>query len=203
MNSAMNEATLAAINLVGVLLCAAWLAHASARVAWRRGGFAGVAFAIIVWGLIWLVPQAVSAFAFNSARTLDGIWFANWLVSAFATVLLARSVATIARQLDDSARLDGLGAFGAFRHVVLPFVKPVLWVVVVFTVMAMSIELLAPFLAGDGDRNLFRVLTADPRDPAGIGKLAVASLVMSLVVIAIAFFASRSSPSLTAEQRVR
>jgi ABC-type glycerol-3-phosphate transport system permease component len=38
--------------------------------------------------------------------------------------------------LDDSARLDGLGAFGIWRHIVFPFVRRDLLLIAILTVMA-------------------------------------------------------------------
>jgi hypothetical protein len=79
----MNAPILAAINLVCVLLCAGFLAYACTKAHWTRG-FGLVAVAIVLWNVAWLVPQAVSAFAFESSLSLLRLWFANWLVSAFA-----------------------------------------------------------------------------------------------------------------------
>src|SRR5688572_12759029 len=114
----MNSATLAAINLVGVVVCAGFSAHACARLHWRRNGFALVAFALLLWSLVWLVPHAFSAFVGHESRVLDRLWFGNWLTSAAGAVLLARTAIGIPRQLHDRARLDGLGALAIFRHIV-------------------------------------------------------------------------------------
>ena len=189
----MNGAILTVINLVGVFVCAALLAHACARLHWRRNGFALAAVALILWSLVWLVPQAISAFAFHESRVLDRLWFANWLMSAAGAVLLARTATSIPRQLYDRARLDGLGALAIFRHIVWPFAKGAITAVAVLTVMAMSLEFLRPLLRDLSDASIFGIIASDPRNPAALGMLALASVMLSLPVIAIAFFAMRPS----------
>ena len=187
----MNGVILAAINLVGVLLCAALLAHAIVRYHGQRSGFAFVAIALVLWGLIWLVPQAISAFAFDAPRTLDPLWFANWLISAAAAVLLPRSAASVPRQLHDRAQLDGLGALGVFRYITWPFVKTGIAATAVLTGMATWMEFAQPLIGTWNDSSIFRTIAADPRDPASFGMLAGVSVVLSLPAIALAFFAAR------------
>jgi ABC-type glycerol-3-phosphate transport system permease component len=199
----MNGAILAAINLVGVFICAALLAHACVRLHWRRNGFALVALAVVLWGLIWLVPQAFSAFVFQESRVLDRLWFANWLMSAAGAVLLARTASVVPQQLHNRAQLDGLGAMAIFRHVVWPFAKGAIIAIAVLTLMAMSLEFLRPFLGDSSNANIFGIIAGDPRDPAALGTLAVTSVALSLPVIAIAFFATRSGTGDRALANVR
>ena len=193
----MNAVILASINLLVVLLCACFLAHACARMHWRQS-FGLVAIALLLWGAAWLIPQAISAFYFNDARPLVRLWFANWLVAAFAAVLLVRMMARLPRAFEDAARMDGLGAFGTFRHVVFPYAKSIVVVIAVFTVMGTWMEFLRPVLGDAVGERLLLGREVDPRTGGGIGMLAALSVVSSLPVIAIAFFARGGSR----EQRI-
>jgi multiple sugar transport system permease protein len=184
----MNAVILASINLLVVLLCACLLAHACARMHWRQS-FGLVALALLFWGAAWLIPQAISGFYFKDARPLFRLWFANWLVAAFAAVLLARMMARLPRAFEDAARMDGLGAFGTFRHVVFPYAKSIIVVIAVFTVMGTWMEFLRPVLDENVSEGLPLGREVDPRSSGGMGMLAAFSLISSLPVIAIAFFA--------------
>jgi multiple sugar transport system permease protein len=188
----MNAVILASINLLVVLLCACLLAQACARLHWRQS-FGFVAVALLLWGAAWLIPQAISAFYFNDARPLFRLWFANWLVAAFAAVLLARMMARLPRAFEDAARMDGLGAFGTFWHVVFPYAKSIVVVIAVFTVMGTWMEFLRPVLGEAGSDGSLLGREIDPRTGAGMGILAGFSIISSLPVIAIAFFARGSS----------
>ena len=188
----MNAAILASINLLVVLLCACFLAHACARMHWRQS-FGLVAVALLLWGAAWLIPQAISAFYFHDARPLFRLWFANWLVGGFAAVLLARMMGRLPRAFEDAARLDGLGAFGTFRHVVFPYAKSIIVVIAVFTVMGTWMEFLRPVLGDGTTESTLLGRDVDPRSASGIGMLAAWSVLTVLPVIAIAFFARGST----------
>jgi multiple sugar transport system permease protein len=190
----MNAVILASINLLVVLLCACLLAHACARMHWRQS-FGLVAVALLLWGAAWLVPQAISAFYFNDARLLFRLWFANWLVSAFGAVLLARMMARLPRAFEDTARMDGLGAFGTFRHVVFPYAKSIIVVTAVFTVMGTWMEFLRPVLVNGGNEAAPLGLDVNPRTGSGMGMLAAWSVLTALPVMVIAFLARGSARS--------
>jgi multiple sugar transport system permease protein len=126
-----------AANLVDVSIIYAILAQAITRTVWSGRGALSVIALIFVSQLFWIVP----ALLIVVPREADGassyaLWFGNWLVSGFAIVLFLRKAANIPRSLEESARMDGLGAFGTWRHVVFPFVRRDLGLVALFTVMA-------------------------------------------------------------------
>ena len=195
----MNAPILAAINLVCVLLCAGFLAYACTKAHWTRS-FGLVAVALMLWNVAWLIPQAVSAFGFDSSRPLLRIWFANWLVSAFAAVLLLRMMARLPRELEDAARMDGLGAGGTFWHAIFPYAKSILVVIAIFTVMGTWTEFLRPLLGGDGGDQLVDVRGVNPQSPVGLGTLAAASFLLSVPVIGVGYFVGRPTTR-TAELR--
>jgi ABC-type glycerol-3-phosphate transport system permease component len=65
-----------------------------------------------------------------------GLWLGNWLVCGFSVVLFWKSAIHIPVSLADTARMDGLGSYAAWRHTVVPFVRRDLFLAGVFTVMA-------------------------------------------------------------------
>jgi ABC-type glycerol-3-phosphate transport system permease component len=92
--------------------------------------------------------------------------------------------------LEDSARLDGLGAFGVWRHAVFPFVRRDLGLLAVFTVMAT----LLPFWAFISQPDVAKVIVVyqSASLPAEqIGMMLACSLVGAVPLIAIFVLAKR------------
>jgi multiple sugar transport system permease protein len=137
----MNFLIAVAINLAGMLLIYSLMANALTRFYWHGRGTMSVLGTIIVSGLYWIVPWIVPP-SVPSLGNLNfdahALWLGNWLVSGFSVVILCQSVRWIPRALEDSARLDGCGWFGTYRHVVFPLVRRELALIALLTVMATS-----------------------------------------------------------------
>ena len=126
-----------AANLVGMLLLFAAISHALARLAWRQRGAALVVVLIVLTQLCWIAPALFIVGNRSGEHAASyALWFGDWLVAGFAMVLLWKSVARLPIALDDSARLDGLGGFAAWRQAVFPFARGDLMIIAVFTLMA-------------------------------------------------------------------
>jgi len=126
-----------AANLAGMFLLFAAMSHALARLAWRQNGVFLVVVLIVLTQLCWIAPALLIVGNGSGDHAASyALWFGNWLVAGFAVVLLWKSVARIPIALADSARLDGLGGFAAWRQTVFPFVRGDLVIVAVFTLMA-------------------------------------------------------------------
>lgn len=127
---------LAGINLICTLLAYSFIAYAIASLQWRRRGIFLVLVAIIVSGEVWLATQLVSTFLLKQNAVLYWIWFANWLVSSFTVVLLWRRIKDIPPDRAEAAKMDGCGPIGIYWHIVLPLVRPALFLSAIFTLMA-------------------------------------------------------------------
>lgn len=185
-------------NLAGMLLIYSLMAHALARFHWDRRGAMGVLVTILVAGLFWIVPLLIL-----DLRNLDAapyaLWFGNWLVSGFSVVILCQGVRWIPPQLEDSARLDGCGWFGTYRHVVLPLVRRELGLIALLTVMATSLLFWVAFTAPGGSRVfppwLHLLLPIEGEHSLGLARTFLTtitgSLVMTLPVMLIFLFAKR------------
>jgi ABC-type glycerol-3-phosphate transport system permease component len=127
-----------AIDLVVFVSIYSMASYFCARLAWQRGGTAALFLLILLSQLFWIPLAILTA----TPTEFDGVasysaWFANWLVTGFALVLLRRKTQDIPRALEDTARLDGLGALGTWRHAVLPFVKRELVLLAILLLMAL------------------------------------------------------------------
>lgn len=126
-----------AVNFVGSLVLYSAASYFLTRQPWRARGLGAVIVVVIATQLLWM-PTALATTANDEAlRTASySLWFGNWLITGFALVLLQRRAANIPRSLDDTARLDGLGAIGVWRHAVLPFARRDLLLLGFLTIMA-------------------------------------------------------------------
>lgn len=192
----MNSSLLAAINFVLFLFVSLFLAGAIARTQWRASGNAAVVFLILLCGQVWLVPQAISFFAFHSTRLLYPLWFGNWIACAAAVVFFSFAVRGSSRDLLDAARLDGAGFLAIQGKVIWPIVRAALLALAVILLMATWTEFAQPLFVATG-----RIPTAAfaecavPTAPRDVVILLAASLVSTVPVIALYYFATRSSRS--------
>jgi multiple sugar transport system permease protein len=179
----MNFLIALSVNLAGMLLIYSLLAYALARLSWHRRGIVAVLAAIVVAGQFWIVPTLLVRSLGDAALVTHSLWFCNWLISGFSVIVLCQAVRWIPHQLEDSAQLDGCGWFGIYWHVLLPFVRRELSLIIFLTVLGTSI-LLIGLLA---TRNQTGVIV-----PLSFGLMAGASLVATLSVIVVFLFAKGS-----------
>ena len=146
---------------------------------------------IVIAQLFWIAPALLIVVPRDpEGASSYALWFGNWIVSGFGIVLFSQRVKNIPRSLEDSARMDGLGAFGIWRQVVFPFVRRELGLLAVFTVMAT----LLPFWAFINQPDTANVIVLYQRasTPAEqIGMMVACSLIGAVFVIAILFLAKR------------
>lgn len=185
-----------AANLAAMLAIYSVMTLLLVGFAWHGRGVFGVILTIVGSQLFWIVP----AYLIVAARSPDEaasytLWFGNWLVGGFGVALLWQTAKRIPRQLEDSARLDGLGGFDTWRHVIFPFVRRDLVLLALLTVMATLLPFWAFLNLPDADRSIVlfqRFFTLEGR----IALMAAGSLIGALPLIGILFWVrGRSSSS--------
>jgi ABC-type glycerol-3-phosphate transport system permease component len=180
-----------AVNLAAMLVIYSVMAQTLVQVAWRGRGNIGFILTIVVAQLFWIAP----AFLIVGARDPDSsagysLWFGNWLVCGFGAVILAQTARRIPRQLEDSARFDGLGAFGTWRHVIFPFVRRDLGLIALFTLMATLLPFWA-FITLPDASNLIVLYQRESTPAERLGTMLAGSVAGALPLIAIFFLAKR------------
>jgi multiple sugar transport system permease protein len=129
----------------------------------------------------------------NSLGLLNTYWalILPALANPLGVFLMRQFILGLPTDLENAARLDGLSEFGIYWRIVLPLIKPglVVLAVIIFTDQYMSF--IWPLIATSSDKmELLTVGVADLRARGGVNfGLWSASAVMSLVPIAIVFFA--------------
>jgi multiple sugar transport system permease protein len=183
----MGWTILAIANLFCALLSYAFLAHALAKLRWHNRGLFMVLLAIVICGQTWIVPQAIGTFWWRPGHALYIIWLVNWLVSALSIALLWSALVRTTSDRADAARLDGCGAWGIFRHVVLPLVRPTV-LLLAFVNAIGSILALAELWWPSSSSSTATALGADVRF------LVAGSLLMTGPLIAIFFYTRQLYP---------
>ena len=184
--------TAVATDVVLVVLVLAGLAQFLARRAWGQGGTAGAILLLLATQFIWIAPALLIVGHERPDRIASyALWFGNWIGTTFALITLQRTTVAIPRQLGETARLDGLGAFGIWRLVVWPFVRRDLALIALFLLMAT----LLPFWclifepeAGNGTVIFQRFLSPQGR----LALMAAGSLIGALPILAIFFLEGRA-----------
>ena len=99
------------------------MAYAIARARWRSRGVLFMFFAIFISAQIWLVSESVYALWATTHVPLYWLWSADWIVTAFAIIILWCRLKDLGRDQFNAAQIDGVGLFGVYWHVVLPLVS--------------------------------------------------------------------------------
>jgi multiple sugar transport system permease protein len=132
-----NSAYIAAVVTVGTLAVSALAGYAFARIRFRGQN---VLFVVVLLGL--LIPSEVTIVPLFQLFNRFGLIDTHWPLilvpmlgapSVLATFIMRQFFITLPVELEDAARIDGLGRFGTFRRIALPLARPALGAVAIFT----------------------------------------------------------------------
>jgi multiple sugar transport system permease protein len=132
-----NSAYIAVLVTLGTLVVASMAGYAFARIRFRGQN---ALFLVVLTGL--LIPSEVTIVPlfrmFNSLGLIDTHW-PLILVPTFgapsvlATFIMRQFFVTLPVELEEAARMDGLGRPAIFRRIALPLARPALGAVAIFT----------------------------------------------------------------------
>jgi multiple sugar transport system permease protein len=189
------------LNLAGTLFSCSLVAYSFARLQWpgRNVCFALLLATMMIPPQVTMIPQFLIFQKLGWYNTLKPLWVMSFFASAFSVFLMRQFLKGIPRDLEDAARLDGCGFLRIYWHIMLPLVKPTLAAIAIFTFLATWNEFMMPLIYLSDQRlyplsfglYAFQVQSTQPGTSAGIGMLMAGSLLMTLPVIAIFFFAQR------------
>ncbi len=192
---------LVVLNLVGTLLSCSLVAYSFARLQWpgRTVCFALMLATMMLPPQVTMIPQFLIMQRLGWYNTLYPMWITSFVAPAFYVFLLRQFLKGIPRDLEDAARLDGCGFLRIYWHIMLPLVRPTLAAIAIFTFMATWNDFMNPLIYLADQRlyplsfglYAFQVQIANPGTAKGMGMMMAGSLLMTLPVIAIFFFAQR------------
>jgi multiple sugar transport system permease protein len=132
-----NSAYIAAIVTIGTMAVSSLAGYAFARI---RFPGANVIFMVVLFGL--LIPSEVTIVPLFQMFLRWGMINTHWPLilvpifgapSVFATFVMRQFFIALPAELEEAARVDGLGRFKIFWTVALPLARPALAAVAIFT----------------------------------------------------------------------
>ncbi|WDQ98246.1 carbohydrate ABC transporter permease [Devosia sp. J2-20] len=132
-----NSAYIAAIVTVGTMVISSMAGYAFARI---RFPFSNAIFMVVLLGL--LIPSEVTIVPLFQIFLKWGMINTHWPLilvpifgapSVFATFVMRQFFIALPGELEEAARVDGLGRFKIFWLIALPLAKPALGAVAIFT----------------------------------------------------------------------
>jgi multiple sugar transport system permease protein len=192
----VNSLYIAAVNVIGTLIFSSLAGYAFARIRFRGRD---VLFVLMLSAL--LVPTEVLMVPLYALMgRLD--WLGTHLPllvlpvfgvdSVIGTFLMRQYFLSMPVELEDGARIDGLGRFGIYRRIALPLARPALATVAVLTFLASWSAFLEPLIFVSGIPELMTVPAALPlfADSYGfpIWEVQMAASTLSILPIVVVFF---------------
>jgi multiple sugar transport system permease protein len=121
--------------IIGQVFASSFVAYGFARF---RAPGKNIIFLILLSTMmipsqVTMIPQFYIFTQLEWYNTFLPLIVPNFFGGAFNIFLIRQFIARIPKSLDDAARLDGLGALGIYRYIVLPLIKPILFTVAIFT----------------------------------------------------------------------
>jgi multiple sugar transport system permease protein len=132
-----NSLYIAVVVTIGTLAVSTMAGYAFARIRFRG---ANVLFVVILTGL--LIPSEVTIVPLFQLFLKLGLTDTHWPLiivpilgapSVLATFIMRQFFITLPRDLEEAARVDGLGHPGTFWRIALPLARPALGAVAIFT----------------------------------------------------------------------
>jgi len=132
-----NSAYIAALVTVGTMVVSSMAGYAFARI---RFPFSNAIFMVVLLGL--LIPSEVTIVPLFQIFLKWGMINTHWPLilvpifgapSVFATFVMRQFFIALPGELEEAARVDGLGRFKIFWLIALPLAKPALGAVAIFT----------------------------------------------------------------------
>lgn len=126
-----NSLLVGTLSVIGMVLSSAIVAYGFSRIRWpgRDRVFALVLATMMIPFTVIMAPQYLLFKHLGWIGTFLPLWAPAFFGGAFSIFLLRQFFMNIPRELDESARLDGCGHWGIFRHIILPLSRPALVVV--------------------------------------------------------------------------
>ncbi|WP_411112493.1 carbohydrate ABC transporter permease [Streptomyces sp. 029-5] len=121
-----NSAVIAVLTTTGTLLLASLAGYGLARIAYPYANHVFYAFLVtlMIPSAVTFVPSFVLVSSLGWISTLRGLIIPT-LFSAFAVFLFRQYFLGFPRELEDAARVDGLGHWRTYWRIVVPNTRPV------------------------------------------------------------------------------
>jgi ABC-type glycerol-3-phosphate transport system permease component len=143
-----NSIVLVALSVVGTLLSTTFVAYAFARLRWPGRSFAFLLLlaTMMIPAQVTMIPTFLIWRELGWYNTLNPLWAPAFFGSAFFIFMMVQHMRTIPRELEEAARIDGLGFVQTWYYIILPQVKPAAAAVAVMTFLGAWNDFLGPLI---------------------------------------------------------
>ncbi len=143
-----NSTYLVIINIIGELISVPLIAYGFARLRFpgRNFFFMLVLAMMMVPSQIKLIPLYTMFSRLGLLDTYVPLFAHSFFGEAFFIFLFVQYMRTMPKDLDDAAKIDGLGSFGILYRILLPLCTPVLTLIVIYTFLWTWNEFLNPII---------------------------------------------------------
>jgi ABC-type glycerol-3-phosphate transport system permease component len=184
------------LNIAGALASGSLAAYSFSRLHWpgRNFCFTLLLATMMIPGQLTMIPHFLIMRWLGWYNTLYPLWVGSFFASAFNVFLLRQFMKGIPRDLEDAARIDGCGFLRTYWHVALPLVRPTLTAIAIFTFMGTWNDFMGPLVYLSDQRLYplsFGLYALNVQSNAATGMMMAGSLLMTLPIIVIFFFAQR------------
>ncbi|OON77001.1 carbohydrate ABC transporter permease [Streptomyces tsukubensis] len=158
--SLLNSALIAVATTLGTLLLASLAGYGLARIPYRHAGkvFYAILGTLMVPAAVTFVPSFVLVSSLGWVSTLRGL-IVPTLFSAFACFIFRQYFTGFPAELEDAARVDGLGYWRTYWRIVVPNSRPVFAAVGTIVFIGAWNSFLWPLVIGQ-DREAWTVQVA-------------------------------------------
>jgi len=130
-----NSNILVVFSIIGQVFASSFVAYGFARL---RGRGKNIIFMILLSTMmippqVTMIPQFIIFRELGWINTLLPIIVPNFCGGAFNIFLIRQFIVRIPFSLDEAAKIDGLGFFGIYWKIILPLIKPTLFMVAILT----------------------------------------------------------------------
>jgi ABC-type glycerol-3-phosphate transport system permease component len=184
------------LNMVSTLFSCSLVAYSFARLQWpgRNFCFALMLATMMIPGQVTMIPYFLIVRSLGWYNTLYPLWVGSFFASAFNVFLLRQFFKGIPRDLEDAAKIDGCGFWRIYWFVMLPLIKPTLAAVAIFTFLNVWNDFMHPLIYLS-DQRLYPLSLGlyafNVQAGSSMGMMMAGSLLMTLPVIVIFFFAQK------------
>jgi raffinose/stachyose/melibiose transport system permease protein len=155
-----NSTLLTVGSIILILVLAGWIAYVLQR---RNDRVANVVGVLMLSGLILppsVVPTIFVLQQIGLYKTLIGLIFVQVALSLpFAVLIMRAFMASIPREIDEAAMIEGASRLQLFGYIIFPLLKPALITITVITAVAIYNEFTLPLYFLPGESNVTAQLT--------------------------------------------
>jgi multiple sugar transport system permease protein len=143
-----NSLLLVGLTIGGSLFSSAFVAYAFARLSWPGRGVALVLLlsTMMVPPQVTMIPSFLVWRGLGWYNTLNPMWVPAWFGNAFFIFLMIQHMKTIPRELEEAARIDGLGVVQTWWYIIVPQLKPSLAAIAVLSFLGAWNEFMGPLI---------------------------------------------------------